>query len=443
MNVFNGGGIRGKPKEFSSSFRNYISSIDSSFKGFTSNDVVFLDFSANEAFSGSHFRDKAILRDFQTGAESLIRKVYRHSTPHSFPTVIYLATAPIPYQDTELRGANEHFDHWYLELARHYNATVWSYRDAILAAIADRDTVGKSVSAKASDQCNSLGDRVDALDYLDYRHYGDTIHPSWHVHMFQSDLYASIWEHELNACNDPHIHTLVPNQDKKLSSTDNIAINLAVSNRTYAALPTELYDMSGATNEVFCDTYLQSDPLLYLSYAAIMKKEHHHSHHHTHLKPLAGSYESDPPNSWKLAEDVVGRGGFITSTIGAKIKFKFANLTYAAFQKVSAMYSVVINIEYLKTYENIGTVHVNICGRPIQQINGLWDDYQDNRVSYVQLFELDFNHEQCRVNTDSLIEVELTFKPNAPESITKGHQAHFKVISVMACFYRPDATSPF
>lgn len=117
VNWFNLGGHRGMPQDFSGDFGYLVPGTNPNFKGFTSNDVVFLDFSANEGHAGHHWRDNRVARDLQFGAEMLLRKLYRNSVPQSFPTVIYLATAPNKYPEDTHPGENIHFDQWYLELA--------------------------------------------------------------------------------------------------------------------------------------------------------------------------------------------------------------------------------------------------------------------------------------------------------------------------------------
>jgi len=439
VNLFNLGGWRGNPGSFSAEFKRLMTLTNPNFENFTSNDIVFLDYSANEANKGHKFRDKKTVREYEFGAEALIRRVFMNSLPRSFPTVIYLANTPNPF--VNVQDESGHFDRWYLELARHYNATVWSYRDAILAATALRNNHQADASSIPSEggQCTTLTDRGLALDYLDYMHYGDRIHPSWHVHMFQADLYAALFEHELHACDNPMLRDMDPASPSKwgmIFSSENLDFNRACQSRTVADLPTELFGLSDMSKEVLCDTKLRSTPLLDLSYNVLVDP-------HRKRKvgePIFGSFQSTPPDEWKLAEDVVGRGGFISSTIDAKLKFSLSNLTYAEFHNsklVPSTHRVLVEIEYLRTYENAGMVDVNICGNTVGVINGLWGDWKDYRVSYVQIAEYFIQQDTCELTTDQPISVELTYKPtNFPDSRTPpgNNIDHFKVIAIMACF---------
>jgi hypothetical protein len=97
VNLFNLGGLRGNPDSFAREFKRLMTLTNPNFENFTSNDIVFLDYSANEANKGHKFRDKKTVREYEFGAEALIRRVFMNSLPRSFPTVIYLANTPNPF----------------------------------------------------------------------------------------------------------------------------------------------------------------------------------------------------------------------------------------------------------------------------------------------------------------------------------------------------------
>ena len=102
---------------------------------------------------------------------------------------------------------------------------------------------------------------------------------------------------------------------------------------------------------------------------------------------------------------------------------------------------VVIEIEYLKTYENIGIIYINTCGQVVAAANGLWEDWKEYRVSYVRILEYFLSHENCKRDSDELISVEVTYyNTDNLESLTEGKSAHFKIVAVMACFV--DMTEP-
>ena len=247
------------------------------------------------------------------GAESLLRRIYFNSVPHSFPTVIYIANLALPFPTDAVATFNE----YYIEFARAYNISVWSFRDAI-AATRNRSVDGgsTSVSGSSKSQKCSLADRPNALDYLDYAHYGDRNHPSWHVHLTQADLAAAIWEHELHACDDTILRVVDSLLDTwgPVKSADNIAFNQAHLDRTVDELPPAVFGNAEISQEIMCDTTIQLDPMIYLSYDIILDPKKRHIG-----EQVFGSYRTSPEGGWALGEDVVGRGGFLSSTSDSKL----------------------------------------------------------------------------------------------------------------------------
>lgn len=89
----------------------------------------------------------------------------------------------------------------------------------------------------------------------------------------------------------------------------------------------------------------------------------------------------------------------------------------------------------MRTYENVGIVYVSVCDHNVEVMQGLWEDWKEQRVSYVQIMEAFVKHEECEKDTDELMQVELKFvSSGVDESITEGGQEHFKVIAAMACY---------
>jgi len=435
INIFNMGGLRPSPESFGLSLKSLIGKMNKEFTGrFSSSDILLLDYSGNEGFFANKNNEKAkLFRNQARASESLLRRIYFNSVPHSFPTVIYLANLALPFPN-----AVGTFNEYYIEFARAYNVSVWSFRDAIAAA-RERSINSTTSKDKSSDNDNtnnnnecSLADRPQALNHLDYAHFGDHTHPSWHVHMTQADLAAAIWEHELHACDDAILRIADSSLDTwgPVKSADNIAFNHAHLDRTVDELPPALYGNAEIAEELMCDTSAQVDPMIDLSYDIIIDPKKHNVG-----KPVFGSYRSSPEGAWSLGEDIVGRGGFLSSTPDAKLYLTWANLTYAGLQKLEDNKTLLIAIEYLRTYESAGRVTINFCGKPVAEVNGLWDDWKEYHVSYVQLQELKLNKKHCDVNSNDLVELELVYhSTSVPESLKEGKPEHFKVIAIKACF---------
>lgn len=430
VNVYNMGGLRGNTEGFAHSLRNLILTKNSQFEGFTSSDIVFLDYSGNEGIS---IEDVKTLRTIASNAETLLRRIYYNSEPHSFPTVIYLANLASPASPRAIASYNE----YYLEFARAYNVSVWSFRDSVHATRNRSDHPSRSETGALSggdDDTCSITDRLNALDYLDYSHYGDHNHPSWHVHMTQSDLYAAIWNHELHACDEAILRPADKSLDiwGPVASADNIAFNHAHLDRTIDDLPPPVYGMTDISKELLCDTSVQTDPLLELSYDIVLDPFQRHPG-----RPVIGAYRSEPAGAWALAEDVVGRGGFISSTPDAKLYLTFANMTFAEFHSMSERHVVWIAIEYLRTYESAGRVTLKFCGQSVGGMDGLWEDWTSYHVSYVQLAEIKLSSGMCNLTSSDLLELEVTYHhTDQLESLKEGKPEHFKLIAVKSCFVR-------
>ena len=94
---------------------------------FTKEDVIILDFSVND---GMLFTQSTDMRYYlRRGLEQLVRAILAPPTSISFPTIVLLEMFPLlaEYMSQTL------YSQVYVEIARHYNLLLWSYRNVVIS----------------------------------------------------------------------------------------------------------------------------------------------------------------------------------------------------------------------------------------------------------------------------------------------------------------------
>lgn len=141
---------------------------------FTANDLIMVDFSANDAWRG-HFN--TVEREF----EKLIRTIYSAlSDKHSWPTVVVVDTT------SKLLYGPKPFDSYtlgYENVTDYYKLPLWSFKDAV----------------------RSNYSQVAQKNYVEYLLFNKTqpstdVHPQWHVHLFIADLFSAVFQTEISHC---------------------------------------------------------------------------------------------------------------------------------------------------------------------------------------------------------------------------------------------------
>lgn len=163
-----------------SGFHSYLSSRrmldmlqESGIHRFTSNDIIFLDHGVNDD-------TKSPLSVLESRIEGVIRSVYTLSLNGSWPYVVLLdnnaAKSFGPSVELYVRA--------YEKISAYYGVPFWSFKDTANSAYV---TTMQSQYSKA----------------LNYEHnFHRDIHPPWHVHLFQADLYAAILMNQFNQCTE-------------------------------------------------------------------------------------------------------------------------------------------------------------------------------------------------------------------------------------------------
>lgn len=108
---------------------------------------------------------------------------------------------------------------------------------------------------------------------------------------------------------------------------------------------------------------------------------------------------------------IIGKGGFIiergnstaasttTPMVGGSspsvLTFTLNTTIAAAAKTLSGTGELVIQILYLRTYENAGLVKCFFCGVPVASLNALWEDHKTNRISIPDLRNLKVKLNAC------------------------------------------------
>ena len=110
-----------------------------------------------------------------------------------------------------------------------------------------------------------------------------------------------------------------------------------------------------------------------------------------------GNYSASPASSWAIREERPGKFGWISHHNESSITSN--SLFFSASHRPSSMYtatelgmlkstrkvSLLVQLQYLKTYTNAGLVELYVCDKKVGSIDALWAD-EHMRVSVSESF---------------------------------------------------------
>jgi len=115
------------------------------------------------------------------------------------------------------------------------------------------------------------------------------------------------------------------------------------------------------------------------------------SSNHAHFRTF-------PQGSWQIKEDVPGKWGFITEKASPidenglrTIELPISPSTHLAdwLKSAQAMKGLELRITFLRTYSNVSTAEIHICGEPVGFLDALWRDHESFKFSLVQSASFD------------------------------------------------------
>ena len=370
---------------------------------FKKSDLVLLDISVNDAntFEGS----PAKMLTLERGLEALIRRIYWLSEPNSMPTIVLLEFWP----GEQSALANQTlYTKAYRKIAHHYNITVWSYRDS---------TAQMYLANKQDNMMMHLAGR--------HNYKESSGHAPWHVHMFYADYISATISKQLAECASP-----------KAKAVSYVSYPVITSPQSMPAplLPHKMHH---------CDSSVP--PLLSITAPQAFARQDKQI-----LDADTPVYHSQPADSWQLKEDKKGRPGFIhefKGGPGAQSRIIFhLNVTHAQF--TSMPQPQMMQILYLRTYQNAGSVDVLLCGNFLKDgryvpvsLDALWADYFSFKISLPEIYSMDLTKENCsperRMDKGSkYVTLELVHNHNphgASEEQTARGDQKFKLVEMKVC----------
>lgn len=314
---------------------------------FTSNDIVIVDHSANDAYQPLQGKRMKI----SIGLESLIRRIYHYSKEGETPIIILIEQYPHIHNKANdfltPPPLNSVFDYTkiYRQLAEHYNLMLWSYREVLWSQYA---TVNQSHFSQA----------LKSYD----------VHPSWSAHLFITDILSSCF-----------IYTIQHEMKEAMGREKLIHIEPVT-------LPEPLFNISAFENKLCAP----NEPMFLNAAANTTFRPVNLKEHEEHVGEKGWSQYIDYRVPGWIIDDRV---------ISEDAKVLNFNIEYPSkFNHLSNL-GVLIKIVYLRTYMNAGQASVYVCGIQVDKnyylkrfgLDALWPDAQYFRISTPYVFTYDIN----------------------------------------------------
>jgi lysophospholipase L1-like esterase len=344
---------------------NIRQSLESSNTTLRSNDLVILEPSVNDC--ASFDAQQQVIRDMTgTGMERAIRNLMTISKVK--PAFLLLEVYPL----SRVRNKVYNYSTYYRSVARHYNATSWSFTDVASKLL-------------SSNQSNPV---AKALNFQLNRKGISTNHPGWHVHLYLADLIVSALLMTEGLCRASSVSSM---SQARLKPDD--------------CLPPYLYP----TKTPLCDESVP--PILDASALA--------------FRPENTSYSVTMKGNWKLWEDRVGKPGWIIDNLHDTASTN-NSITFSVGQiEQSAGNAIIVAVTYLTTYENCGMVKVRICDQLTAEIDSTLPSWETRNISVDAVHYYYLNTTACSVVSFEQIP--------ATKSMQKRQREKFKITAVKIC----------
>lgn len=359
----------------------------------TSNDVIFIDHSVNDAITysfGMGIGSKHPLLELSLGLEALVRLLLGLASGGSaldppssgLPTIILLGMFQSPDKDwaSKMYGPEDHM-RVYAAVAERYKLPLWSYRDAFFVPANASNTSNTSNTYHASSRSDA------GREYIQFHHTnkgGGRGHPPWFVNLAHADLVASLLLAELAACSVAN--ATFPSSHARRAGTP------------LGSIPPPIHEANLQKNHSHV-CFNGTDDVL-IAMAA----------HKVFAEGVGNVFAG-----WSLVQERHDKVGFISvseelhganaTNVGAgptrpSLVFSFPfSAAPATSQPLTPRKAVALHLRYLKTYQNAGMVEVLLCGRRVGLVDALWRRFEQERFSAGADFNaelgLDFIERAC------------------------------------------------
>lgn len=380
----------------------------------TSDDLVFIDYSYNDAWYFRGPRNSVML----SSVEGLIRRILSLASA-SKPHIIMLETWHSElgvYPDYEYpsgasgrsKGSENNivsYSSVYRQVAQHYGLISWSLRDVLFS---EYSLLHQPFIEYMTNIHHDLKKPL---------HWG---HPPWHTHLFWSDLYAV-----------------------SLSEMKNVKWKRMQVESDH--IPPPLVQEVALTSLQHCNW----DKPLLINLSLLQGNGFMNAQNQSR-------YYAHPSGSWKYFEDRMYKPGWITdSTLPVNDKGTHSLFIPLDRDSVEAWMAVrtpsekkhrrklvdlVLSITFLKTYEHTQAADINLCGAPIGVLNSAWiDEKYHVSLSDTEVFAIGQHVERhcagvplervaLEINSPSIQHPQL----NSANS-NVGNYSKFKIQSITVC----------
>lgn len=338
-------------------------------------DIVLFDHSMNDVAPFGRNLDDPPYH-LRVGLEELFRNILSYAK-EGYPTLILL----------EMWGRHNYreYSEIYRELAAHYGAYLWSLPQVLHSEF---------MNTNQSQYVNYLNTVNNQLR---------NIHPPWHVSMFYADLISNLLFREIAS-------------KESCTPADEVA--------TSTTLPPVLAKVKPTIKQCAKDKQVLS------------------SFRFTSGKIESSAPESlliEPPNSWQLVEDRVGKYGLITEYIDDAHSAQH-RITIQLGENIDESIDYLFLFEYMKTYLNAGIVELTICEQYVTILDALWPDYQTYHVSTMHAEPVVINgawiNKLCKRHVGHTMELQYYFweeKKDPRKRAARTSKQKFKLESIVIC----------
>ena len=356
----------------------------------TANDIVFVDHSVNDFRHGrvtiQHSFELLIQRILKFGEPAASTATGNSTALYARPTIVVIdqyAKPKIttadgrPESSAVYRAVSRHYGLMYLSLREVF----WSYHQftnitlpAPPVTSTAQGNLGKTVSVR-----QYAHNPAESLLHLD-------AHPPWFVHLYIADLVA-----------DSLMQTMKRISTQIADASGGSAFLVDLSNQpkvSVASLPPSLLS-ADQLNGTVCDRDLPF-PV--------------DAHSNSTFQPSkVEDFERDISTAkcagWREYVDYHGVPGWMINALSDPtqrvLTFPFQHSTAVS---TTDLQRLLLRIRYLKSYTGMGAVKVSICGAPMYcdpatgldcTIDGLYHDYETNRVSLPEVFLYELQEEDA------------------------------------------------
>ena len=254
--------------------------------------------------------------------------------------------------DDEISEQSTDYSFAYRRIAKHYGLQVWSARNVYWDLFhqgrhPEKSGAGVSTASAASSTASS---------FLNAMIQG---HPPWHTHLFWADLYLSVMQHSLRE----HLAALDSASPQSQSQS-------RAGHPGEAFLPPPLVKAEDISSQQ-CDW--QSPLFAELAFDF-----------HGNIHPTA-HYFALPPGSWLFDKDGGDKPGWMTQRSSSNHTLVVPLNTSHLLRWIEGKTKqerldrlddrdIVIVLSYLKSYEKMFTVSLELCGHIITTESALWSD---------------------------------------------------------------------